>query len=323
MPESLQAAPASHPSPVDATWSKALTYGAFPVLMFGGAAAGLTLLSSGVAPRFVNPLLVPIVFVALTILERLHPHHASWNRSRGDLSVDIRYFFVSSAVVLVNTTALSLLLLPLGAKLADHAPFMVWPREWPLLSQLGLALVVSEFGHYWVHRLQHETALWRFHAVHHSAPRLYWLNAARFHPVDLMLSGIAGFGPLILLGCPEATLAMFTLVGTIHNVFQHANVKLRLGPLNYLFSMAEMHRWHHSRKLEEANANYGGHLIFWDLVFGTRFLPEDREPPEDIGLSDLPRYPTTLWKQLAAPFRWEQIQSENATPSGDAGHPGQ
>lgn len=287
-----------------------LTYAAFPVVMFGGAAAGMALLASGVAPRFVNPLLVPAVFVALTVLERVHPLHTSWNTSHGDLPVDIGYFFLSSFVVLVNTAALSFLLIPLGARLAAHAPLMVWPRGWPLLAQLALALIVSEFGHYWVHRLEHETPLlWRLHAVHHSAPRLYWLNAARFHPFDLMMSGIAGFGPLILLGCPEATLVMFTLVGTIHNVFQHANVTLRIGPLNYVFSMAELHRWHHSRKVEEANANYGGHLILWDIVFGTRFLPKDREPPEDIGLSDLPRFPQTLWQQLLAPFRIDRFRS--------------
>ena len=27
--------------------------------------------------------------------------------------------------------------------------------------------------------------MWRVHAAHHSAPRLYWLNATRFHPFDL------------------------------------------------------------------------------------------------------------------------------------------
>ena len=34
--------------------------------------------------------------------------------------------------------------------------------------------------------MMHEVPwLWRFHATHHSAPRLYWLNAGRFHPLDL------------------------------------------------------------------------------------------------------------------------------------------
>jgi sterol desaturase/sphingolipid hydroxylase (fatty acid hydroxylase superfamily) len=56
-------------------------------------------------------------------------------------------------------------------------------------------------------------------------------------------------------------------------IFQHANVQLRLGPLNWFFSMAELHRWHHSRTVEEANHNYGQTISVWDWVFGTRYLP--------------------------------------------------
>jgi len=284
----------------------ALSYLVFPVVMFGGIGIAAAMLSAGVAPKYINPSIVGPVFVLMTILERVHPYRREWNRSHGDFWVDVGYFFVTSFTVLCTTTALNLLLIPLGGRLSHHAPFLVWPREWPLAAQVLLALLVAEFGHYWVHRLEHETPLlWRFHAVHHSAPRLYWLNAARFHPFDMMMSGVAGFGPLILLGCPEHVLAMFTLIGTIHNVFQHANIDVRLGPLNYVFSMAELHRWHHSRTVTEANANYGGHLIWWDMLFRTRFLPKDRRPPGNIGLSDLPSFPTTLVKQLVAPFRIE------------------
>jgi sterol desaturase/sphingolipid hydroxylase (fatty acid hydroxylase superfamily) len=42
--------------------------------------------------------------------------------------------------------------------------------------------------------------LWRFHATHHSAPRLYWLNASRFHFVDIALNNVAAFVPLVALG---------------------------------------------------------------------------------------------------------------------------
>jgi ornithine lipid hydroxylase len=306
---------ADNPAPASAVSASAaapgrtslLTFAIFPVVMFGSIGIALALLASGLEPRFLNPLMVPPIFVLLTVLERLHPYQESWNRSRGDLKVDICYFFVTSFTVLVTMTVLGLVLVPLAGRLSELTPFLVWPRTWPLLLQVLLALLIAEFGHYWVHRLQHNTKLlWRLHSVHHSAPRLYWLNASRFHPLDMILSAVFGFGPLIFLGCPERTLALFTLIGTIHNVFQHANIELKLGPLNYVFSMAEMHRWHHSRNPQEANANYGGHLIFWDLLFGTRFLPKDRLPPEDIGLSDQPDFPQTLLGQLASPFTSRQ-----------------
>ncbi len=155
-----------------------------------------------------------------------------------------------------------------------------------------------------MHRVQPQVpTLWRFHAVHHSAPRLYWLNAGRFHPVDMILSTVLGFTPLMLLGCNQVTLALFMLIGAIHNLFQHANIDVKLGPLNYVFSMAELHRWHHSKLLDEGNANYGGHLAFWDLVFGTRYFPKDRLPPRDIGITYPPDFPDHLFPQLLSPFQ--------------------
>ena len=162
---------------------------------------------------------------------------------------------------------------------------------------------------YWAHRFGHEwPILWRFHAVHHSAPRLYFLNAVRFHPVDLAISNFAPFVPLVALGAGEEVLALFALVSAVHGLFQHANVPLRLGPLNWFFSMAELHRWHHSKRLEEANTNYGANLILWDIVFRSRFLPSDREPPTEIGIETLPNFPGGYWAHLASPFNWKATE---------------
>ena len=96
---------------------------------------------------------------------------------------------------------------------------------------------------------------------------------------------------LLAVGCPFEVLFLFLLVSGVHGFFQHANLPLRCGPLNYFFSMAELHRWHHSKNIEEANHNYGQNVIIWDLVFGTFYLPKDREPPVYIGLPDLPAFP--------------------------------
>ena len=120
----------------------------------------------------------------------------------------------------------------------------------------------------------------------------------RFHPVDLALSNFAPMIPLLVVGADGRVIALFGLVSAVHGLFQHANLVLRLGPLNWIFSMAELHRWHHSRNLEESNTNFGQNLIVWDIVFGTRFLPKDREPPEDIGIAGLPAFPMDYWGQL-------------------------
>jgi sterol desaturase/sphingolipid hydroxylase (fatty acid hydroxylase superfamily) len=155
----------------------------------------------------------------------------------------------------------------------------------------------------------HENAfLWRFHAAHHSAPRLYWLNAGRFHPLDLFTQQFLALTPLVLLGAGTNIIALHTLFTAAHGMFQHCNVKIHLGPLNWFFSMAELHRWHHSKHLEEANTNYGANIIWWDIVFRSRFLPGDREPPTEIGIGTLPNFPGGYWAQLLSPFRWKEIE---------------
>ena len=247
--------------------------------------------------------------IAVAITERLRPFRPEWNRSHGDVGTDVAHVLVSGggAAQLARPVAAALGVAIAGA-LSRHLGLDVWPRAWPLLAQLALALVIAELPQYWLHRWQHEHDwLWRFHSVHHSAPRLYWLNAARFHPVDLGLLYLVGYVPLIALGCPEETIMLFALFDAVFGMLQHGNIDVRLGWLNRVFSMAEPHRWHHSRVLDEANTNYGSNLIVWDLVFGTFFLPGDRQPPAAIGIADMPAFPQTWAAQMAAPFRWRAM----------------
>ena len=67
--------------------------------------------------------------------------------------------------------------------------------------------------------------------------------------------------PLALLGAGEKVIALTIVYSAVHALLQHSNVDVRLGPLNWIFSMAEVHRWHHSRDLGESNANYGQTLL--------------------------------------------------------------
>jgi sterol desaturase/sphingolipid hydroxylase (fatty acid hydroxylase superfamily) len=187
----------------------------------------------------------------------------------------------------------------------------LWPTNWPFIGQLALALLMGEFATYWIHRFQHEwPLLWRFHATHHSANRLYWLNAARFHFLDIFMNTVVVTIPLIALGAEPALFVLFALFSTVHGIFQLANMKLVLGPLNWIFSMAELHRWHHSKLMEESNTNSGQNLSIWDTLFGTRYLPSDREPPADIGLTWPKNFPMTFAAQVMAPVRWKRIVTD-------------
>jgi len=275
----------------------------------------MRLMASGVAEPLA--ILVPQMsaFFVVAVLERVYPYHRSWNISRNDVGVDVKHSLNIGLAVAIATPLVLAAGVAIAGWLSSAIGMGLWPSHWPLLAQAVLALVIGELPGYWVHRFQHEwEILWRFHATHHSAPRLYWLNAARFHPIDYLMTFVPSYGLLVALGCGVQVLALFTLVTAVHGIFQHANLQLRLGPLNYFFSMAELHRWHHSKTVVEADHNYGQTVSIWDVVFGTRFLPSDREPPLEIGLAGLPAFPMTWWAQVTSPFRWSQIRG--ADPVG-------
>jgi sterol desaturase/sphingolipid hydroxylase (fatty acid hydroxylase superfamily) len=258
-------------------------------------------------------------YTFLALAERWLPWHRSWLHSRGDLRTDVGLFALNGAMGGVVGPALLVGATALGAAISARWGGSLWPGDWPLLLQLPLALVVAELVEYSFHRAMHEVPwLWRFHATHHSAPRLYWLNAVRFHPVDLFLVGVVKMVPLALLGAAAPVLALVNLVSAVHGAYQHANVPVRLGPLNWIFSMTELHRWHHSPIPAESNHNYGGNLIVWDVIFGTRWLPADREPPEAIGIESLPAFPMGFWANLAAPFRWRRLVQGSAPAAARA-----
>jgi len=287
----------------------ALTYGTFPVVFGGAMTVGIYGVGHGWNPVITAMGLTGAVVLALLVLERIHPYHDEWLHSHGDIATDLVHNFVNFWIPEVYTVLFVGGLTVAAGWLSHAIGTELWPAHWPLIAQLLLALVIGEVGTYWIHRLMHENAfLWRFHAAHHSAPRLYWLNAGRFHPLDLFTQQFLALTPLILLGADTKIIALHTLFTAAHGMFQHCNVKIRLGPLNWFFSMAELHRWHHSKHLEEANTNYGANIIWWDIVFQSRFLPSDREPPTEIGIGTLPNFPGGYWAQLLSPFRWKEIE---------------
>jgi ornithine lipid hydroxylase len=293
-----------------------ITYLAFPLHFAGAQVLALIWIAQGVSMGMILGAITVATALIILILERLNPFHQVWNDTRGDVGTDALHALVSQILLpKFAETGLQILLVGAAASLAATAGGSIWPNDWHLFAQLALALLVGQFFEYWVHRLMHEVPLlWRLHATHHSPSRLYWLNAARFHPLDTALSLIAALTPILLLGASPEVLTLLGVWIGVHGMYQHANVRLHLGPLNYIFSMAELHRWHHSLVLEEANANYGNNIIFWDLVFGTFFFPRDREPTDQIGLSDLPRFPTNYLGQLLSPFRWEEAARDENEP---------
>ncbi|NJL17723.1 MAG: sterol desaturase family protein [Nitrospira sp.] len=276
-------------------------YGAYPVILIGSVWGNVSLMDAGAG--FLLSTYLPVTMGTLLIiwLERQMPYRDSWKPSGKEVAED------SAFLALVHVLWPKLLAMGVAYLLfdiwngKDWPPHAWWPREWPVPIQALMMALMVDSTRYWLHRLSHEWGpLWRFHAVHHSPHRLYALNVGRFHPVDKGLQFVLDSLPFIILGVPPAVLSLYFVFYAVNGFFQHSNVDVKLGWLNYLMSGPELHRWHHSMWAQESNNNYGNHLIVWDWLFGTRYLPSDREV-EMLGLINR-QYPTAFMQQMAAPF---------------------
>jgi ornithine lipid hydroxylase len=215
-------------------------------------------------------------------LERKMPYRQQWNRSHGDLATDIASAGVLAAVI----DPLLKVIAPL-ALVALFASSFLTPRvvEWSLWLQVVSVLLLVEFGKYWAHRLHHAVApLWWLHAMHHSSERLYFLNGLRFHPLNYIANFVLSVFPVMLMGfSPESILGYLAITQPVV-LLQHANIDLRHGVLNKVFSTPEVHRWHHSTIPDEANRNFGNALLIWDHVFGTFKSEAGFDETKKIGL---------------------------------------
>lgn len=281
----------------------AVRVGLFPALMVLGVGGAMlcfereALGAVGLAVFFGT---IPLFFV----LERLLPWQEGWLGNRGDVATDIGLFVSAAFVSPIQEWGTRVAALGVVALASDQFGGSLWPSSWPILAQGILALVVGDFFRYWVHRAFHEVPiLWRVHATHHSSTRLYFWNGARLHPIEVLLSGFVENTPLVILGVTPEALALRFLIGRIIGRFQHANLDVELGPLDYVFSSPKNHRWHHARRLDVAAHNYGGDLVLFDHLFGTFYLPKNREPDGAVGIEGLSNFPQDFWGVLLSPFR--------------------
>lgn len=286
-----------------------LSYLWYPFFM-GAAVALFSALLTGGAPLPLA-LYLPIVLIGGVVLglEWLDPERLDWRPHWRDVRVDT--LFLALVQVLLPRVLAQLLVLGVAAS-GIHAFDIGWPRHWPLAVQVLTMLLLVELGRYWVHRACHVwPPLWRLHEVHHSPDLLYALNTSRFHPLEKMLHFCVDTLPFVLIGVGPQVIAGYFLLYACNGFFQHSNIRLRYGFLNYLVGSAQTHRWHHARDPRTAMCNFGSSSALWDLLFGTWHLPP--RPLPDIGILNR-SYPRGFLAQLRAPFL-------NLTPGDDQHQP--
>ena len=125
------------------------------------------------------------------------------------------------------------------------------------------------------------------------------------HPVDFVFTRICMLAPLYALGLVgtvhvrDGAIAMVVvLAGIVWGYFVHANLRWRLGPLEWIFATPGFHHWHHTYGLQR-NCNYASMLPWIDRLFGSHYLPNAW--PSRYGIPE--PIAASLPGQLVQPFQ--------------------
>ncbi len=246
-------------------------------------------------------LAIGICAILITILEGIIPYRKAWSPNFRDLATDSVYLGIIQILVPKFVTFIIATWILGFTNAHGWNVHGLWPHQYPVWVQFLMMLFIGDFFRYWIHRFIHNNDfLWRLHAVHHSSKKLYWMNTARFHPLEKIAQFAVDMGPFILMGVSQEVLGVFFIFYAVDGFFQHCNIDLEMGFLNYVVSGPQLHHWHHSSDKREGNKNFATHIILYDLLFGTWFLPKNRAV-ETLGLTEK-EYPQDFIRQQAGPF---------------------
>lgn len=216
-------------------------------------------------------MIVAATFAVLIVLTAALFGVRFFARDRGAWVVD------ASGLVVQGTIAAALVLLVPLRRGAIDVPF------WPAFL---LSFVAVDYAYYWNHRLLHG-ALWRWHAVHHTAPRLDVVVTSRntlWTPL-LIVYVWAGIAAVFLLRDPSGFLLGLSLTAAL-DLWRHSPLvpppRVRR-MLSWIVVTPHEHAWHHSRSRMEVN--FGANFTIWDRLHGT-FDASDALP-ERLGV-DVP-----------------------------------
>ena len=242
------------------------------------------------------------LFVILAPFEKLYPRQKGQKWRRPLAGNDISFALMNPVLNVVGITAfaviggLSLFWLPGLA----FRPVVAMIPGWALPF---VAFMLFDFLGYWTHRWAHEVPfLWRFHAVHHSPEHMDWVSGFRIHPFDGIL-----IGPAVLFflaaGFDAELTGVLAVFQIILGLFFHANVRVRWRWLDKIACNPEFHHWHHANESDSICHNYAPGLPWWDLMFGTYFMPHHKSGrrPQNYGIDEY--LPRNMVGQLTYPLR--------------------
>ena len=301
-------------------------YAMFPVLLLGFGALALVMNGSAVARVFPYYHEFSVLFAMITI-ERVYAYKAAVSQRhmiwRDLMSTAMQTFIVGTVM---GAIVLPVLHFYPNAFLGRRFLFALSDQLGPLWLQVLYVFLLSSLYSYWMHRFQHYNEfLWKLHGYHHAVTNLQATNIFVSNPLDFALRNVLGGLLLSIVGFnPVAVVIAAGL--NIYGHFSHSGGDMRGGWLNYFFNTPEVHRWHHSVAFPDEEkfkygCNYGVGVSFWDVIFGTFYLPRDEvggviQPARlghPAGYPDEPNYLKMLLAVRAFPPLERLFEKRNAS----------
>jgi sterol desaturase/sphingolipid hydroxylase (fatty acid hydroxylase superfamily) len=243
-------------------------------------------------------LLMAVIFIPV---EMIFPKRENQDRFHAEWRTDLVYFSISHLLIQFFGVITQRPAVVFFGKLNLDALHR-WIQGLPFIVELLFAFFITDVFQYWAHRIFHSNRyFWRFHAVHHSTRTMDWLAGSRTHFVDIFVTRSASFIPLYFCGFSPLVFNVYIVLISIHAVFIHANTRLNIGFLRFLFTTPQYHHWHHCIEQEKYGKNFAVFFPFIDRIFGTYYQPGD-EWPKGTGLDEA-QFPKGYLRQLAYPFR--------------------
>ena len=253
-------------------------------------------------------LLTVLIFVPFERLFAARPQKIF----RRGLLTDMAFLFINGWLVLIGV-----IVIMTGAALVNRSilPAAVTQAidDLPYLVQVPIVILIADLGIYWTHRILHVVpAMWQIHSVYHAVEVLDWLAAIHQHPLDVIFMKAGALFPLYALGFSTEAIATYLLVYYWQTWLVHAHVRLGSGPLRRILVSPEFHHWHHSSEAEARDRNFAGLFSFYDVLFGSAYLPKEKKP-KTFGI-DHPM-PSNYLALLAYPFIAWTAKHQRSDPS--------
>ncbi len=286
---------------------KVLGFTALGLVMFAALASGAPVEGApassaniyfGLDFFVLNTLFTGFLFLPL---ERLLPNRADQTVFRPEWQEDLFYFLVSSLFVQV-LAFLTLAPAKVVTTVAPIADLRDYIGSQPFLLQLFLIMLFTDFVQYWLHRVFHRVpALWKFHAVHHSAQQMDWIAGARMHFIEIIVLRSVTAIPMFSFGFNPIAIQTYILLVYVYSSFLHANIGWSFGPIERFLATPRFHHWHHGVEKEAIDVNFSIHFPLYDWLFGTHYMPR-KAWPEAYGIAGHP-VPKGYKAQFLYPFR--------------------